>query len=259
MSFKNASEYVISFISKYGDDELLDKWNNNEFKKIFNEKKIKTERGPKKNKSGYIFFCNEEREKIKSENLNLNNKEILSELAVRWNKIKNNSDKIEKYTNLAEQDKIRYSVEIKNYNPSDNLDELNPTKKNKEKTNIKKNKVKSDIKKNKSSYMFFCIEERENMKEENLQLSHKEIIKELGNRWNKIKENPDNIKKYTKLAENDKKRYENEKNNKEEVLIENAIENNEIIEEEDEEEEEVKIVLPKKTKEKVQKKKIVKK
>ena len=43
MSFKNASEYVISFISKYGDDDLLNKWNNNEFKKLFKEKKSKKE------------------------------------------------------------------------------------------------------------------------------------------------------------------------------------------------------------------------
>lgn len=208
MSFKNASEYVISFISKYGDDDLLNKWNNNDFKKIFKEKKTKVD-GPNKNKSAYIFFCDEERQRLKTENLSLTNKEVISELASRWRLIKDHPDKVEKYTLLAKEDKDRYATEIKNYvSPVENKNDDTDTSKKKSK---KIKKEKTDIKKNKSSYLFFCEEERVKMKKENLELSNNEIISELGNRWKKIKDDPKKIEKFVKLAENDKKRYESEK------------------------------------------------
>jgi hypothetical protein len=198
MSFKNASEYVISFISKYGDNELLNKWNNNDFKKLFKEKKTKVD-GPKKNKSSYLFFCDDERQVIKKQNLGLSNKEIISELANRWGLIKENPKMIEKYTLLAKEDKERYDSEVRNHIPTENTD-------------VKIKKEKSDIKKNKSSYLFFCDEERLKIKKENLDLSNKEIISELANRWKNIKDDPKKIEKFVKLAESDKNRYENEKN-----------------------------------------------
>jgi hypothetical protein len=205
MSFKNASEYVISFISKYGDDDLLNKWNNNEFKKFFKEKKEKS--SIKKNKSSYLFFCDEERDVIKKENLGLTNKQIIGELAIRWGLLKDYPDKIEKYTLRAKEDKERYQTEIKNISVNENIGENVKTKSKKTK------KEKSNIKKNKSSYLFFCDEERLKIKKEKLELSNKEIICELANRWKNVKDDPKKIEKFVKLAESDKNRYENEKKN----------------------------------------------
>ena len=208
MSFKNASEYVISFISKYGDDDLLNKWNNNEFKKLFKEKKSKKEKSSiKKNKSSYLFFCDDERDVIKKENLGLTNKQIISELATRWGLLKDYPDKVEKYTLRAKEDKERYQSEIKNISVDENIEENVKTKSKKTK------KEKSSIKKNKSSYLFFCDEERLKIKKEKLELSNKEIICELANRWKNVKDDPKKIEKFVKLAESDKNRYENEKKN----------------------------------------------
>ena len=80
----------------------------------------------------------------------------------------------------------------------------------------KKSKKTSDndsLKKNKSSYMFFCIYERTNVKSEKPELNNKEIVVELGSRWNDLKKNnTERFKYYENLAAKDKERYLNEKN-----------------------------------------------
>jgi len=203
MSYKAVSKYVTKFISEHGLDE---KWNENDFKKLFREKKSKKLDGIKKNKSAYMFFCINERENLKTENLQLNNKEIVRELAERWKKLKDeNPGDVSKYEALAAQDKTRYEQDKSNYVDKEDHDEDGGTKK-------KKKQSSSDIKKNKSAYMFFCINERENIKTEKLTLSNKEIISEMAQRWAKLKvENPDEVSKYEALAAQDKTRYESEK------------------------------------------------
>ena len=76
----------------------------------------------------------------------------------------------------------------------------------------KSDKDPNEPKKNKSAYMFYCVEGREEIKQENPELDNKSVVIELGVRWTKIKEsNPDKLKYYNDLAEQDKKRYITEK------------------------------------------------
>ena len=78
---------------------------------------------------------------------------------------------------------------------------------------------KEGIIKVKSSYIYFCSEERKNISTENLNLTKKEIISELGSRWKKIKdENGEKLKYYTNLSVLDKERCIKE-NNEEDILI----------------------------------------
>lgn len=73
-------------------------------------------------------------------------------------------------------------------------------------------KINDGPKKNKSSYMFFCADERENIKKDNPDLSNKEIIVEMGVRWKLLKETePELLKKYEDLAAEDKERFLKEK------------------------------------------------
>ena len=74
------------------------------------KKNKKDDGGIKKNKSAYIFFCEEQRQVIKSENPEMKAKEIMSELGKRWKEL----DDKEKYKELAEKDKERYEEEKKN-------------------------------------------------------------------------------------------------------------------------------------------------
>jgi upstream-binding transcription factor len=92
----------------------------------------------------------------------------------------------------------------------------------KEKKSKKINENES-LKKNKSSYMFFCMDERSNIKTEKPELNNKEIVIELGSRWNELKQNnQERFKYYDNLALKDKERYLNEKNLKNSV-VENKV------------------------------------
>ena len=77
---------------------------------------------------------------------------------------------------------------------------------------VSKTKNPNEPKKNKSSYMFFSVDCREEIKVENSGIDNKSIITEIGARWKTLKEsNPDKVKYYEDLAEQDKKRYQDEK------------------------------------------------
>jgi len=81
-------------------------------------KKAKVPGQPKKSKSSWLFFCDEERKKLKDEEDAPKGKEVLSELASRWKVLKENGGKkYEKFEDMAKKDKERYLQEMKNWNP----------------------------------------------------------------------------------------------------------------------------------------------
>jgi len=80
------------------------------------KKVAKTKDGPKKNLTSYMWFCNAERKNIKNENKELSSKAVISELAVRWRKLKEGGDvdKLKIYEKMAQDDKERYIKEKEN-------------------------------------------------------------------------------------------------------------------------------------------------
>ena len=60
-----------------------------------------------------------------------------------------------------------------------------------------------------SPFLFYTLERRPGLKKEKPELSHKELLSEMGVEWNKMNET--DKKKYLEKAEEDKKRYEKEK------------------------------------------------
>jgi hypothetical protein len=77
---------------------------------------------------------------------------------------------------------------------------------------IKKEKDPNAPKRGKSSYIYFCVEKREDIKNSNPDMDAKDIIKELGRVW---RENVSDLDKarYIKMSESDKDRYDNEMKN----------------------------------------------
>jgi hypothetical protein len=69
-------------------------------------KKAKNADGVQKNLSGYIIFCKDVRETVKTENPELNNKQIMTEMGNRWKNADEATKK--KYEQLASADKERY-------------------------------------------------------------------------------------------------------------------------------------------------------
>ena len=74
------------------------------------EKKKKDPSAPKRPRSAYILFCTDIREKIKEENPEVHNNELMKYMAAKWSNI---SDKKKaKYTKKALKDKNTFSKRI---------------------------------------------------------------------------------------------------------------------------------------------------
>ena len=73
------------------------------------------------------------------------------------------------------------------------------------------------IKGKRNAYIFFCSEKREEVKRTNQGIENKDILRKLGALWKEIKtEDTKEYKKFVEMAEKDKKRYEDEKNEEDE-------------------------------------------
>ena len=81
--------------------------------KTTRSKKTRDPNRPKKNKNGYMFFCQDKRESVKKSNPNTDGKELVRLLSQMWNKM---SDKQKApYQAKANKDKVRYQTEMEAY------------------------------------------------------------------------------------------------------------------------------------------------
>ena len=143
---------------------------------------------PKKNKCAYLFFCDENRSKVKAE-LGENTKatEVNSALGAKWNELKKSTKasdkkKIQKYEAEAQADKERYEAEISQYDPPSD-EEIMIAKKSKKLPAEKKTSEKKT-----SGYSLFCKEHRAEVKEDNPEMSAQEITKILAGMWKDLEE-----------------------------------------------------------------------
>ena len=206
------NDFISEFIQKFDNEEQLECWNstdnqnafekivsslvNKKLQKLAKKEKQEKEKGPKKGKTAYLFFCSSERSSMKKKYPELTNKEITKKLGEKWTSIKDDEDKIKIYKDMAMEDKERFEKEKAEMN----IDGDGETK-----------TKKTGVKKNKSAYIFFCDEERARIKEENPEMPAKEVMKELGRRWKAL--DSDEVDKFKQMAEEDKERYQEEKKN----------------------------------------------
>lgn len=217
MSLKNINFFVKKFLDKNNipQDNWNSKLNQQELKKLFNNN-IKDHNKPKRSKSAYIIFCEKNRESIQKELGNsVKITEITRILGSKWRELNNDpkrTKELQNFKDFASKDKERYLEEMKIYHPT------NKTK-------------KEGPKRAKTAYLYFCQANRELVNKElteklSKKPNAKEIIKELGNRWNLIKDT-EKSKEYFELWEKDKIRYNNEKesylNTKNQTNISNSV------------------------------------
>jgi hypothetical protein len=177
-------------------------------------KALKDPQAPKKNKNAYMFFCEAQREQVKLDNQEFKQKEVMKELGRLWQGL---SDKKKaKFNKLAEEDKARYTEEMKGYErPSD--EELAGLKENQGRTRAPKGEGKTAKKKRDkalpkgktSAFLYFAADHRKEVKEANPTMSGGEVTSELGVMWKAVKDTK-KAKKYLKMAEADKARYTEE-------------------------------------------------
>jgi hypothetical protein len=178
------------------------------------KKEKKPKDAPKGAKSTYLFFCAEERERIKASKETIEPKEVMAVLGDRWKAFKKKAEtkkstsakEMEKLTAQAEQDKIRYDAETLEYVPSESSDSEGKKK------GTKKKKDPNAPKGACNAYLFFCKDKRAELKEEDPELGPKEVMAELGRCWAELKEeNKSEMARYQKLADADKERSKTEK------------------------------------------------
>jgi hypothetical protein len=160
--------------------EVRKQWESPDFQRkiaseVFGIKSKNLTPGPKRNKSAYMFFCQDMRQKIVLDNPDCKPHQIMSLLGCKWREL--TTKQKSKYYEQAAEDKERYL----------DMKELEK----------RRNKTPSKL----SSYFMFCEDERPLVKKEFPSLSTKKVTAECGKRWNELKVNePERYQKYVEKA-----------------------------------------------------------
>jgi len=172
------------------------------------KKRKRKSSGKKRGKSAYMFFCAEERLKIKEELPGLKGREVMCELGRRWKRAKLGDTS--RWVDLAKEDKERVQSESES-EPAPEVKTEDKVKTG-DKAEVKtKSSPKKGPTRARSAYIFFCKEMRPKVKEElGSESNNQEIVSQLGKRWKIFKTDGD-ISKWNKLAKEDKTRYETAK------------------------------------------------
>jgi hypothetical protein len=142
---------------------------------------------PRKPKSAYLIFCQDNRNEMILKFPDLLPKEILSKLGAAWKEIKD-EPACAPYIHKANKEREKYDNEMCDYTPSDKynkeLAEYNAKPENVKKTKTKKNKVDPDKPKKPQTIFFkFSKEMRNKVKEENPDMKSEDVAVELGRLW----------------------------------------------------------------------------
>lgn len=162
-------------------------------------KRNKDPLAPKRGKTSYIFFCVDKRDEIKNSNPDMSATDIIKELGRVWRSLSDVEK--EPYIQLSSEDKDRYNDEMADYVVPDNIGFVES------KTKTKRSGPKRGL----TSYIYFCKDYRDILKNSNPELSNKEITSSLGKKWGILSDKEK--APFIKLAAIDKIRYENEKKN----------------------------------------------
>ena len=182
-------------------------------------KKKSDPNAPKGKKSAYIFFCTYNRDAAKTVLSGKDSKatDVTKLLATWWNDLKTDedcSDDLEKYKKMAADDKVRHDKETEEYALFGGDDQPVVAKKSGKKSSGKKSDPNA-TKGKKSAYIFFCAEKRDAAKTEiGKDGKATDVTKLLATWWNELKaddDRSDELEKYSKMAADDKIRYEQEK------------------------------------------------
>ena len=146
---------------------------------------------PKRPKSAYIYFCAEYRESVKADLEQANEEvpsspEVMSELGVRWQDIKNSANRKDvairkKYEDLAAEDKARYEGE-----KATSKSTVGPkavTVAPKAKAAPKATSKSTVVSKKLGGFAYYCQEVREDVVATNPKMSSVQVTQELGRQW----------------------------------------------------------------------------
>jgi len=177
---------------------FLEKKDKKEDKKGKKEKKDPN--APKKPTNAYMIYAKDMRPKITGIS---DAKDIIKEIARRWNEEKqNDSDVYKEYTQKLIDAKEKYTSDMEDYVPSsdDEKDENTPKKKEK-----KEKKDPNAPKKPTNAYMIYAKDMRSKINDIS---DAKDLVREIARRWNEEKKNDSGVyKEYTQKFIDAKEKY----------------------------------------------------
>jgi len=141
------------------------------------KKAKKDPNAPKRPPSGYLLYCNENREELQKAKPDLNFGQITSGLALEWNTL--SDKKKEKYTQEAAKLREAYEEELKNYTPDPAFLAAKTSAK------AAKDEPKETVAP-RSSWLIFCDEHREKVQAENPGKGLAVIAAHLADRWQNL-------------------------------------------------------------------------
>lgn len=160
---------------------------------------------PVRPRSAYVFFGKAKRDKMKLEYPDKTATQITQLLNAKWATM---SDKKKaKYEKMADDDKLRYNEELKTYTPSTSTEPAVPKKRGRPVTK----KKREGPKRARTSYILFCSDMRPVVRDNNPEMTGRQITTEMARMWKEDYPSKNDRKKWRKAAKEDKARYEREK------------------------------------------------
>ena len=193
MFIKNLNLFISIFLQNNKNNEKIEEiWETKKNQQLLikmlkqNNITIKDPEKPKRGKSAFLFYCEENRKILKIKYTGFSVKQIVQKLGLEWRKLKeSNSNEIERYENLSIIDRDRYKLEMKNYVPIlyRKMDTKNEVK-------VSKKRSKND------GFQKFVNQKKKKLKDTRPELDSDGLLLYLQNRWNNMSE--DKKSKYNK-------------------------------------------------------------
>ena len=209
---QSCSDFMVSFLEENGVCHLVKIFESTEHQRQLmglikfhtTESPQKDPNEPKKPMTPYKAYCKVRRHRVKEKFPGLSFVEQTKYMSKRW-KILSEERKM-KYIALSNQDRERYATEMGKYVPAIGTD-LQPKRKRGRPSTKKKRK---GPKRARTSYILFCMEKRDDVKESNPEMTGKQITTELARMWKEDYPTKSDREKWTSQAVEDKIRYDRE-------------------------------------------------
>ena len=170
---------------------------NKEHPEAERRRKRRRKDAPTKPRSAYVFYTKEKRSVLAEKFPDLEFGELTRKVAEKWNALSTAGKA--KYEKMAEKDKARYEEEMASYVPPTDA-ELDA-----EEAAARKRRKEGPTRA-RSAYLFYTMDKRAEVKEENPELKFGEITQILSKGWADLTDRS----KYEEMAEADKERYRTE-------------------------------------------------
>jgi len=210
-ALQDKQRYKTEMDNYSASDDDNDSDNNSDTKRSPKKAVTKDPHAPKGPKSAYILFLSETRDKIKTENPDLDFQGLAKKVGSEFKALSDTERS--KWDDLAKQDKQRYLDEMEDYEPPKGFgkDGKKESSSGGAGGGGKKKKVKKDPdapKRPMTAYFMYMNEQRPLIKQENPDIKFGEIAQVISKKFKALTE--DQQEKYNKLASKDKERYKKE-------------------------------------------------